>query len=65
MQHHTLRHCIFYLLKSEYLDGAKPKIRKISSIKRIDEFVSEIITNIPFKRLIDRVHDLKKRDVNI
>jgi transposase/arginine repressor len=45
--------------------GDKPKIRKISSIKRIDELVSEIITDNPFNRLIDIVHDLKKRDVNI
>ena len=28
--------------------GDKPRIRKISSIKRIDELVSEIITDNPF-----------------
>jgi len=45
--------------------GDKPKIRKISSIERIDELVSEIITNNPFSRLIDIVRDLKKHGVNI
>ena len=49
-------------VKHEY--GAK-KTRRIPSVKRIDELVTNIILENPFKRLIDIVHDLKDLEINI
>ena len=42
-------------VKHQY--GAKNRVEKIPSITRIDEVVTKLITEDPFKRLIDIVHD--------
>lgn len=50
-------------VKHQY--GGKNRVEKIPSVTRIDEVVTKLITEDPFKRLIDIVHDLKDMGINI